>query len=148
MKKVLFIGLMSLFVFTACKDKGPRYSPEQSNVRNNLKGNYHAYINNHEMIYAVISFTAHYINPRVLDEDAKTFLHGECYYSDYKYPIPAEGYITCYYALSEKADIMYFYYRGETNDKVFLRSYNLYVQNEDVFTLTDNGRALTFEKVK
>ena len=145
MRRILFIVLASLFIFTACETE-PKLSSEQQKAQDNLNGNYHAYINQ-EMILAVVSFTAHYLKPRALD-DNKTFIHGECYYSDSQYPIPEKGYIICYYALSEKADMLSFYYRGGANDKTFLRSYNLYVQDENVFTLTDNGRVLTFEKVK
>jgi len=103
------------------------------------------------MIYAVISFTAHYQKPRAMTDNKDKLLfyaHGECYFSDDQYYIPEKGRISCYFSLSKKADSMSFYYRGEPNHKDFLRSYKLYIENEDIFRLDDNGRVLSFNKVK
>ena len=150
MRKVLFIILASLFVFGACKDKNKKYSSEQEDALKKLKGNYHAYFER-EMILAVISFTAHYYSPQEVLDDKKNVLfdaHGQCYFTDSYYPIPEKGYIPCYYAYSEKADFMYFYYKSGEKDKTFMRAYILHIQNEDVFTLTDANKTLTFEKVK
>jgi len=149
MKKIGLGIMASLLVFIAC-EKRKEYTPEQANAVRQLSGNYHAYID-HKMIFAVVSFTAHYSKPvAITNEDGKVLFnaHGQCYFSDYQYPIPEEGYITCYFAYSEKADAMSFYYKGGANNKLFLRSYNLNIQSEDIFTLTDGNRVLTFEKVK
>jgi len=149
MKKVLFIVVAVVFLLSACEPKKEGYTSEQNNALKKLKGNYHAYVNN-EMIYAVISFTANYITPHAIS-DEKTFLfdaHGECYFSDYKYPIPDKGYITCYYVYSKDATTMSFYYMSGDNDKNFLRYYNLHIQSDDEFTLMDERRILKFEKVK
>jgi len=142
--------LLGLFVFAACDKKKDNYTAEQSNALDLLRGNYHAYVNR-EMIFSVVSFTVHYQVPKAVnDKDDKLLFnaHGECYFSDYQYPIPDKGYITCYFTYSKKADTMSFYYKGGTFDKLFMRTYGLSIQSGDVFTLTDGGRILTFEKVK
>lgn len=151
MKRVLFLIVAEVFIFSACEDGDKRYSNEQLNALNKLKGNYHAYFER-EMILSVVSFTAHYSIPHAMyDDNEKTVLfytHGECYFSDSQYFIPEKGYITCYYAYSKNADTVRFYQKGGADDKILLQKYNLYIQNEDAFTLNDNGRILTFEKVK
>jgi hypothetical protein len=149
MRRVLLGIITGLFIFTAC-EKEDKYTPEQLSALEHLKGNYHAYIDYKE-IFAVVSFTAHYSKPRPMNDEKGNpsfYTHGECYFSDYQYPISEVGYLTCYFAYSKKADAMSFYYKGETNDNTFLRLYSLYIQSEDIFMLTDNGRILTFEKVK
>ena len=148
MKKVLLGIIVSLFIFAACK-KDKVYSKKQSNAIDCLKGNYHACIDK-KMIFSVISFTANYQRPQDIKEGDKFLFdaHGECYFSDYQYYIPPKGYIPCYYAYSESADFMYFYYKSGEKDKTFMRAYSLHIQNEDVFTLTDASKTLTFEKVK
>lgn len=148
MKKYLLIIIAGLFLLSAC-DKIKVYTEEQKNAREKITGNYHAYLN-HEIILAVISFSAHYIAPHEM-LDGKTVLfdaHGECFFSDAQYPIPDEGYITCYYAYSKYADTMYLYNKGGINDKKLLRAYNLCVKDTNTFILIDNSRVLTFEKVK
>ncbi len=149
MRKALFIILLSLFIFTGCKDKDKKYTDAQTKALSELYGNYQAYLD-HEKITAVISFTAHYQKPRAM-YDGKTLLfyaHGECSFADDKYPIPDVGYILCYYSLSDDADIMYFYYKGGVNNKDQLREYQLYIKSNTVFHLTDGERLLVFEKVK
>ena len=148
MKRILFIITIVLLVFSACEKK-KQYSNEQKNALNKLDGNYHAY-KGKEMIYAVISFTSSYRMPIPVYEGKKVlfYKHGECFFSDYSYYIPEKGYITCYYSLSENADVISFYYKDGENDKRLLREYGLHIENNDVFTLNDNGRILKFEKVK
>ena len=150
MRKVLFTILLGVLVFAACK-KDSMYTAQQLNVSNRLRGNYHAYVDDRKMIFSVVSFTAHYLKPRAMNDEKDKLLfyaHGECYFSDYQYPIPDKGYIPCYFSYSNKADTMSFYYKGGTSDKLFMRSYKLYLQSADIFTLTDRNRILTFEKVK
>jgi len=151
MKRVLFFIVAGLFIFNACVDNDKKYSNEQLNALNKLKGNYQAYYER-EMITAVISFTAHYSTPNAIygddEKKASFYAHGECYFSDAQYLTSEKGYIICYYTYSKNADIMRFYYKGGTNDKTFLREYSLYIENEDAFSLNENGRILTFEKVK
>jgi hypothetical protein len=140
---------VGLVVFTSCI-KELKYTQEQTDALDRLNGIYHANVDN-KMIYAVISFTAHYSKPYAAKDDKEKFLfaaHGECYFSDYQYYIPDKGTITCYFAFSKKADNMFFYYKGGSNHKDFLRSYKLYIESEDIFRLDDNGRVLSFEKVK
>jgi hypothetical protein len=149
MKRIIFVFISGLFIFTAC-EKVKIYTKEQLDALDKLSGNYHANIDN-KMIYAVISFTAHYSKPTAVNNDKNKFLydvHGECYFSDYQYYILDKGTITCYFSFSKKADSMSFYYKGGNNHKDFLRTYKLRIENEDVFHLDDNGRVLTFEKVK
>ena len=150
MKRIVFIFIADLVVFASCIEKELKYTQEQTDALDKLNGIYHAYVDN-KMIYAVISFTAHYSKPYAVKDDKEKFLfatHGECYFSDYQYYIPEKGYLICYFSLSKKADSMSFYHKGEPNHKEFLRSYKLYIENEDVFHLDDNGRVLSFEKVK
>ena len=148
MKKVSFFILAILFLLSAC-DKTERYSDEQINALNKLKGNYHAYVGD-DMIFAVVSFMARYEMPLPLSEKRKnkTYGHGECFFSDYKYHIPEKGYIPCYYSVSKNADILSFYYKGGENNKSLFVEYTLHIESEDVFTLNDNDRMLRFEKVK
>jgi hypothetical protein len=147
MKKTVFIILTVLFIFGSCKDK--RYSDEQIKAFFTLTGNYQSYVNE-DMIFSVISFMSHYVKPRAIKNGKKVlfYAHGECFFSDYQYYIPDEGYITCYYTLSWEADAISFYYKGGENNHKLMRKYNLYVKNADTFILTDNGRQLLFEKVK
>jgi len=149
MKRVLFLVLTSLVFFTACK-KVEKYTDEQLRALNLLKDNYHAYIER-EMIFSVVSFTAYYSTPKAINNENGKLLfyaHGDCYFSDYQYSIPEEGYLICYFSYSKKADAMTFYYKGGTYDKKLLRSYDLYIESQNGFTLKDRGRILTFEKVK
>jgi hypothetical protein len=147
MKKTLFILTIILLVFTSCKDK--KYSNAQRKVFSTFNGNFHSYIDK-EMIYAVISFVGHYSKPRPISEGKKVlfYAHGDCFFSDYQYAIPDKGYIECYYTLSKEADAITFYYKGGTNSKQSLRTYNLVVKDDNTFSLMDNGRALIFERVR
>ena len=146
MKKVLYTIVASLFVFNSC-EKNLKYTNEQKNALETLKGNYHAYVDR-EMIFSVVSFTANYLTPHEVSDENKLlfYAHGECYFSDYQYPIPDQGYITCYYFYSEKADSIAFYYKDGINMKKLLRTYTLNILNCDTFMLIDNGRVLTFER--
>jgi len=148
MKKALFIIVAVLLVFSAC-DEDREYSDEQRNTLDKLNGNYHAYVDN-EVILAVISFMARHEMPLPIYDGNKILFygHGECFFSDSEYFIPEKGYIPCYYSISKNIDIIYFYYKGGENSKSLLREYGLYIENDDVFTLKDNGRLLRFEKVK
>jgi hypothetical protein len=138
---------MSLFVFTACKDK--RYSNAQREALSNLNGNYHAYVDQ-EMIYAVLSFIGNYSKPKPIYDGKKVlfYAHGECFFSDYQYYIPDEGYIECHYILSKEANEISFYYKGGASNRKLLRKYSLLIKDNSTFTLMDNGRLLVFEKVK
>jgi len=151
MKKALCIIVAGIFIFTACEDLLRSYSSEQRNVINTLEGSFHAYMNN-EKIIAVMSFLPRtsYITPSSMtDRDGVEFLaHGECFFSDCNYPIPDEGYIPCYYSLSEDANTITLYNKGGVDNKRRLRDYKLHVSSDTVFTLNDNGRLLKFEKVK
>ena len=149
MRRVLLGVVTGLVFFTACV-KEEKHTDEQLSALERLKGNYHACIDQ-KMIFAVVSFTAHYSKPRAINDEKEKLLfyaHGECYFSDYQYFIPEKGYLTCYFAYSKKADAMSFYYKGGENDKILLRTYGLHIDNQDVFTLKDGNRILIFEKVK
>ncbi|MDR0602824.1 MAG: hypothetical protein LBG80_00800 [Bacteroidales bacterium] len=149
MKRTVCIILMGLFMFTSCKDK--KYSDAQLKIFSTLNGNYQSYIDRDgEMIFAVISFLYHYSQPRPVKNGKKVlfYAHGECFFSDYQYYIPDEGYITCYYSISREADAISFYYKGGKNNNKLLRKYSLLIKNDEMFILGDNERQLVFEKVK
>ncbi|MDR2409433.1 MAG: hypothetical protein LBE13_15135 [Bacteroidales bacterium] len=148
-RRTAFILLTVLFMFTSCKDK--KYSNAQLKAFSTFNGNYHSYVDRDgEMIFAVISFLYHYSKPRQVKSGNKVlfYAHGECFFSDYQYYIPDEGYITCYYSLSYEANSISFYYKGGGNNNQLLRKYGLLIENDDTFILMDNDRRLVFEKVK
>ncbi|MDR1459655.1 MAG: hypothetical protein LBI60_05525 [Bacteroidales bacterium] len=146
-KKTIFILALMMLVFTSCKDK--KYSNDQKKIFSTLTGNFHAYVDG-EMIFSVISFTVRYSKPRPINKGKKVlfYVHGDCFFSDWKYNIPDKGYIECYYTLSREADAITFYYKTGANDKQLLRKYDLTIRDNNTFALTDNGRMLVFERVK
>ncbi len=130
---------------SGCK-KDPSYTQKQVSAFFTLSGNFQAYSQD-AVILAVISFQTRYKTPQVLSDDDLE-LHGECAFSDSHYSIPDPGYISCYYTLSDDADEIFLYYKGGSNSKKLIRSYQMEIRDSDNIHFTNGGRVFKFERVK
>ena len=144
MRKYIYIILLSLFALNGCK-KDPSYTQKQISAFFTLSGNFQAYSNG-TVILAVVSFQTHYKMPQIPSEEDFE-IHGECTFSDSYYAIPDQGYVSCYYALSDNADEIFFYYKGGANNRKLMRSYKMTILDTDNIHLTDGGRVLEFERI-
>jgi hypothetical protein len=144
MRKYIFIIILSLFALSGCK-KDPSYTQKQITAFFTLSGSFQVYSND-DVIEAVLSFRTRYTAPQLLS-GKDVYAHGECAFSDANYAIPDQGYVSCYYALSDNADEIFLYYKGGSNNKELMRSYKMTILDSDNIHFTDGGRVLDFERV-
>ena len=144
MRKYSIVIILSLFALSGC-NKNPGFTKKQVNAFFILAGNFQAYSQD-AVIVGVISFKERYSAPTELS-GRNVYAHGECAFSDARYEIPEQGYISCYYALSDDADQIHLYYRGGSNNKKKMRTYGLTIQGNDTLHLTEEGQTLIFERI-
>ena len=148
MNKTIIILFAAIFFLVGCT-KEPSFTQKQISAFYVLTGNFQAYEQD-EQIAAVLAFGTRYSSPKNIADGKKILFtaHGECSFADSKYSIPDNGYISCYYSLSESANEISFYYKGGMNNNKFIRTYLLSIENVSHIRLEEGGRGLSFERIE